>query len=186
MRCLKRNQRPFWYCLYVSSTELEDEYGNATGEVEITYSEPVKMLANISAATGQSQTEMFGNLDSYDKVIVTDDLNCPIDEHTVLFVDKEPEFAPVPVPPTPPTPAPDGEDDDDTGNDVQTDEEPRDTDQTEPVEPTGDEPEPEPEPTPEPEPEPEPHGPPLYDYIVKRVAKSLNSVSIAIRKVDVR
>lgn len=123
MRCLKRNERPFWYCLYNGETEVVDEYGNATGEPRPIYGEPVEMVANISSATGQSNTEMFGNLDSYDKVIVLCDMNCPIDEHTVLFIDKEPEF----------------------GFD----------------------------------------GIPLYDYIVKRVAKSLNSVSIAIRKVDV-
>ena len=123
MRCLKRNERSFWYCLYNDETEVIDEYGNATGEPNPIYDEPVEMEANISPATGQSNTEMFGNLDSYDKVIVSCDMNCPIDEHTVLFIDKEPEF----------------------GLD----------------------------------------GIPLYDYIVKRVAKSLNSISIAIRKVDV-
>ena len=138
MRCLKRNQRPFWYCLYESSTELEDEYGNKTGELQANYADSVQMYANISQATGQSNIEMFGNLDSYDKVIVTDDMNCPIDEHTVLFVDKEPEY-PV-ITPSVST----------STSEVQYDTE---------------------------------H--PKYDYIVKRVAKSLNSVSIAIRKVDV-
>ena len=123
MRCLKRNMRPFWYCLYSSASEAVDEYGNSTGQMDKLYAEAVMMTANISAATGQAQTEQFGNLDSYDKVIVTDDLDCPIDEHTVLFIDKEPEY---------------------DGNDS-----------------------------------------PLYDYIVKRVAKSLNSISIAVRKVDV-
>lgn len=34
---------------------------------------------------------MFGNLESYDKVLITDDMSCPIDENTVLFIDKEPE-----------------------------------------------------------------------------------------------
>jgi len=177
MRCLKRNYRPFHYCLYSVATEIVDENGNSTGEYEVTYEEPVLMYANISPASGQAQTEQFGNLDSYDKVIVTDDMSCPIDEHTVLFVDKEPEFAPIVVPDVP---TPSG------------------TDNIEPTEPItdgdadgdgGDEPEPEPEaePTPEPEPEPtpEPHGAPLYDYIVKRVAKSLNSISIAISKVKV-
>ena len=66
--------------------------------------------------------EQFGQFVSYDKVIVTDDMDCPIAEDTVLFVDKNPEYK---------------------------DEKP------------------------------------LYDYIVKRVAKSLNSISIAISKVNV-
>ena len=123
MRCLKRNMTPFWYCLYESSEDQYDEYGNLLPEPLVTYAEPVRMLANISAASGQAQTEMFGGLDSYDRVIVTADMDCPIDEHTVLFIDKEPE------------------------NSLS--------------------------------------GAPMYDYIVKRVAKSLNSISIAVRKVDV-
>ena len=123
MRCLKRNMTTFWYCLYESSEDQYDEYGNLLPEPRVTYAEPVQMMANISAATGQAQTEMFGGLDSYDKVIVTADMSCPIDEHTVLFIDKEPEH--------------------NLENGL------------------------------------------MYDYIVKRVAKSLNSISIAVRKVDV-
>lgn len=149
MRCLKRNQTKFWYCLYkndripgdtatpgdaVSGTSIVgddeeninyviDENGNHDGEIIPNYAEPILMLANISPATGQANVEQFGNLEDYDKVIVTDDTACPIDEDTVLFVDKEPEF----------------------------------NDDNEP----------------------------MFDYIVKRVSKSLNSVSIAISKVKV-
>ena len=56
------------------------------------YKPAVAMNANISAATGSAQVEQFGNFAGYDKVIVTDDLSCPIDENTVLFIDKEPQY----------------------------------------------------------------------------------------------
>ena len=135
MRCLRRNTRTFWYCLYDGSVDQYDAYGNLMPEPDIRYHDAVQMRANVSAATGQAQTEMFGDLDSYDRVIVTDDLNCPIDEHTVLFLDKEPEYPELPP--------------------------------EEPEEPEYD------------------TAHPIYDYIVKRVAKSLNSVSIAVRKVNV-
>lgn len=124
MRTLKRNQKKFWYCLYQDAEEIYDEYGNATGEYVPSYSEAQEMYANISPASGYAQTEQFGNLDSYDKVIVTDWMDCPIDENSVLFIDKEPE------------------------HDMSTDT-------------------------------------PLYDYTVRRVAKSLNSISIAVQKVNV-
>lgn len=124
MRALKRNQRKFWYCLYQDAEEIYDEYGNATGEYVPTYSEAQEMYANVSPASGYAQTEQFGNLDSYDKVIVTDWMGCPIDENSVLFIDKEPEH---------------------------------DTEE----------------------------GTPLFDYTVRRVAKSLNSISIAVQKVNV-
>ena len=145
MRCLKRNMTPFWYCLYESSEDQYDEYGNLLPEPLVTYAEPVQMMANISAATGQAQTEMFGGLDSYDKVIVTADMGCPIDEHTVLFIDKEPEYTPVT-----------------TYEYVQGESASQDDELVEVT-----------------------HLLPKYDYLVKRVAKSLNSISIAVRKVDV-
>lgn len=138
MRCLKRNQRPFYYCLYKEEIPILDDYGNETGQTIVVYDEAVEMMANISQATGQSNTEQFGNLENYDKVIVTDDLNCPIDENSVLFIDKEPEY--------------------------------KEADYNEAtaitfVESTVQV--------------------PVYDYIVRRVAKSLNSISIAVSKVKV-
>lgn len=123
MRTLERNKTAFHYCLYLRKEDVVDTGGYELGEKQVVYDAPVEMKANISAATGQSQVEQFGNFISYDKVIVTDDMTCPIDENSVLFIDKQPEF-----------------DEDDN---------------------------------------------PLYDYIVKRVAKSLNSISIAVSKVTV-
>lgn len=122
MRTLERNKSPFWYLLYDRKEPVKDEYGNETGEEQVFYKDAVSMKANISAATGSAQVEQFGNFAGYDKVIVTDDVSCPIDENTVLFIDKEPEYA---------------------------------------------------------------DGKPLYDYIVRRVAKSLNSISYAVSKVEV-
>ncbi len=118
-----RNDSPFYYCLYSDKIPIVDEYGNESGENRVVYEEPVKMYANISPASGAAQTEQFGNLENYDKVIVTRDMDCPIDENSVLFIDKEPEYS---------------LDDD-----------------------------------------------PIYDYTVRRVAKSKNSISIAVRKVNV-
>jgi len=118
VKCLKRNKRPFWYALYGVETESQDADGNYTGETEIGYSAPVKVKANISPATGQSNLEMFGNLTDYDRVIVTDDVNIPIDENSVLWIDADPQNG-------------------------------------------------------------------VHNYTVRRVARSLNSVAIAVRKVDV-
>lgn len=95
MRELKRNMRKFWYCLYKGEAELIGSDGLRTGEKVILYELPVEMKANISPATGQSNTEQFGNLENYDKVIVTATMDCPITESTVLFVDREPEYTEV-------------------------------------------------------------------------------------------
>jgi hypothetical protein len=123
MRTMERNKVSFWYLLFDRKVAITDDEGNESGEHTVLYKDAVQMKANVSAATGAAQVEQFGNFISYDKVIVIDDLSCPIDENSVLFIDKEPEYA---------------ED-----------------------------------------------GTPLYDYLVKRVAKSLNSISIAVSKVTV-
>ena len=122
MKILERNKMAFWYQLDDRKEIVEDEYGNETGS-RLIYKPAVKLRANVSSATGTAQIEQFGNFAGYDKVIVTDDLACPIDENSILFVDKMPEYS---------------ED-----------------------------------------------GTPLYDYVVKRVAKSLNAIAYAIQKVNV-
>jgi hypothetical protein len=121
-----RNKASFYYASYIGETEIADEYGNSTGEYSLTYEKPIKMLGNVSAAQGEMQNRQFGESESYDKVIVLDDRNTPINEYSILWVDTLPHL----------------------NKDGSTD-------------------------TP-------------HDYIVKKVARSLNGVSIAISKVDVK
>lgn len=122
MRCLNRNKKKFYYALYNSRDAVTetDEWGNViqTGEYAIGYSAPIASYGNFSPATGTVVAELFGALDGYDKVLTLENPSTPIDEYSVLWVD-------------------------------------RDTSQ--------------------------PH-----DYVVKKVARSLNSVSIAISKVTVQ
>mgnify|MGYP000877801248 CR=1 FL=1 len=117
MRTLERNKQRLKYALYEGREEIKDEYGNRTGEYAITYGDPVEMKANVSAARGESSTRQFGDTENYDKVIVTDALDCPVDENSILWID-----------------------------DLEAE---------------------------------------SYDYIVKKVARSLNSVSYAVSKVSV-
>lgn len=126
MRCMVRNKSTFYYASYIGETEIADEYGNKTGEYEVSYSKPIKTLGNVSAAQGEVQNRQFGESESYDKVIVLGDRNAPIDEHSILWVDTLPHL----------------------NADGSTD-------------------------TP-------------HDYIVRKVARSLNGVSIAISKVIVK
>ena len=125
MRCIVRNKSKFYCASYIGETEIIDEYGNATGEYDVSYSDPNQCFGNISAAQGEMQSRQFGESESYDKVIVLDDVNAPINEHSILWVDTLPHL----------------------NEDGSTD-------------------------TP-------------HDYTVKKVARSLNGLSIAIRKVRV-
>ena len=125
MRSMVRNKSTFYYASYIGETEIQDKDGNATGEYSVSYGNPIKCKGNVSAAQGEMQSRQFGESESYDKVIVLDDRNTPIDEYSLLWVDTLPHL----------------------NEDGSTD-------------------------TP-------------HDYVVRRVAKSLNGVSIAIGKVDV-
>lgn len=126
MRCMTRNKTTFYYASYIKETEIADGFSNGTGEYDITYSNPIKVSGNVSAAQGEIQNRQFGESESYDKVIVLNDRNTPIDEYAILWVDTLPHL----------------------NEDGSTD-------------------------TP-------------HDYIVRKIARSLNGVSIAISKVDVK
>ena len=133
MKCMERNKVRFFYALYMGKQEITDEYGNATGQYEVTHSYPIECYGNVSAAKGETQSRQFGENEAYDKVIVLDNLSPNIDEYSVLWIDTMPEL-------------------DKEGNLA--------LDENEEII------------TP-------------YDYIVKKVARSLNSVSIAVSKVKV-
>jgi hypothetical protein len=123
---MTRNKIRIYYANYRDKIPIKDEYGNRTGEYEVTYGNPVAVMANVSAARGEATTRQFGDDESYDRVIVLDDPKFPIAVTSILWIDTTPEIA----------------------EDGSTD-------------------------TP-------------HDYIVKQVAPSLNSVSIAVSKVNVR
>ena len=123
MKTLKRNCRKFFYALYTSKEEVYDSDGYRTGEHGKNYGEPVAMVANISPARGTADLQIFGENLNYTRTICTDDVNCPITEESILWIDKEPC--------------------DHLGN-------------------------------------PYPH-----NYVVTQIAKSINSIVYAIRKVDV-
>ena len=125
MRTLARNKVRIYYANYHDKNPLLDEYGNLTGEYEISYTNPMEVCANVSAARGESTTRQFGDDVRYDRIIVLDDPGFPIAETSVLWIDTRPEIKADGTTDTP------------------------------------------------------------YDYIVKQVATSLNSVSIAVSKVSV-
>lgn len=120
------NQSPVWYAHIASKEPRQDEYGNKTGEYDLTYTEPIQTYANISPARGEYDVRQFGELGRYDKVLIADDTD--IKEGCILWIDSLSNGA-IPV-------DPDGE-------------------------------------------------PVMHDYEVTKVAPSLNSVLIAVRKVNV-
>lgn len=153
MRTLIINKQRLFYALFVGREPAVDAKGRKTGEYVKTYSLPTQIEMNVSPARGMAEHDMFGvNLD-YDRTMVTDDLDCPIDEHTAVWIFDNPKVAA-------------------TAEVVSLD------DETIPIEGEsttfgG-------------------YGVMLngalvpYNYIVTRVAKSLNHITYALREVDVR
>ena len=133
MKLLRRNIRPVWYCLYKRTEDLKNSDGRFTGEKNIIYDEPVEILCNVSPASGYIQNYMFGLLEEYDKIMITDDINCPISESTVLFIDKVPEFIEKKK----------------KNKELEWD------------------------------------SSPIYDYVVRRISKSLNHITYVVKKVSV-
>ena len=90
MRSLVRNKQKIYYALQTTETEIRDEYGNITGESKLSYSEPVEYHINVSAARGTADLEQFGINENYTKTMVTNDMSCPINETSRLWIGKEP------------------------------------------------------------------------------------------------
>lgn len=89
MQCLARDRQDVYISLYESKEEIKDEQGRYTGEFTIKRSDPIKVSANVSAARGAVQTEVFGQLLNYDRTVIIDNPNFEIEETAVLWIDKD-------------------------------------------------------------------------------------------------
>ena len=98
MRSLTRNKQRIFYSLYTGKQEVRDEWGNLVSEPVLTYDAPVEYYINVSAARGTADVEQFGINTAYTKTMVTNDLTCPIDETTRLWIGREPTDNGVEVP----------------------------------------------------------------------------------------
>lgn len=119
MRSLERNKQSVYYANLTRATPILDEYGNETGQFQTHYTKPVELRINVSAARGETYLRQFGDSLEYDRVLVTSDMNVPITESSVVWIDESDTRKP-------------------------------------------------------------------HNYVVKAIARGLNSVSYAIKRVDVR
>lgn len=106
MRSLKKNQQSLYYATYsgeiktyqrdeagniiyaeVDGEKIQIELGTAAG-----YNHPVLFNANISTGRGNAQEEVFGSNVDYTRTIFTTDMNCPIDELSLIWIENEPKY----------------------------------------------------------------------------------------------
>lgn len=88
MRNLKRNQQKLYYSLYKDKVQIIDDDGYETGDYKTGYDNPVLFYANISAARGSSDADMFGINLSYEKTICTCDMDLQITDGTLIWDSK--------------------------------------------------------------------------------------------------
>ena len=93
MNLMYINTRYISHALYEGRGDpILDDDGYRTGEREVIYSDPVRIKVNASAVVGgETLVAAFGTVDNYDLVVVTDDMSCPIDEHSVLWINTDPD-----------------------------------------------------------------------------------------------
>lgn len=87
MKLLARNKTTIKYALYEGKEVVTDEHGYKTGQMKRNYSTPVEYKCYVTAARGEAQEDMFGVNLNYQKTLVAD-LKCPIDENSILWIDK--------------------------------------------------------------------------------------------------
>lgn len=92
MRSMERNKQSIFYALYNDKTPILDDDGNETGDYTSGYSNPVPYKIRVSPNKGENSEQAFGKLLDYDRVLSTSDHGFPIDEFSVLWIDKAPDF----------------------------------------------------------------------------------------------
>lgn len=106
MRSLRKNQQKLWYSTYAGQITIYERDKN--GEIifdeidgekiprikseQAGYNNPVSFYANISAAKGISDSEVFGVSLEYTKTISTCDMTLPISETSLIWYEAEPKY----------------------------------------------------------------------------------------------
>lgn len=88
MRTLIRNKQTIHYKNYSSASAATDSYGLLTGEDAVSYGDLTKIQCYVSPASGLASQQIFGIETNYSKVILTDDMNCGLDEYSIVWIDK--------------------------------------------------------------------------------------------------
>ena len=82
------DKRPLWYSNPVGGkTPVVDEWGNETGETSQTWSEPAKLMLNVSPPTGSAEANPFGAFTDYSYVVSSSSKkrNTPLYEGTHVW-----------------------------------------------------------------------------------------------------
>ena len=93
MKALRRNKRPVYYAMYEGVTEQTRD-GLYTGGREKHYGDATLLMMDVGASrtaygfvSSVVQMDYFGLDKPYSKVALCDDIDCPITEETIIWLD---------------------------------------------------------------------------------------------------
>lgn len=108
MRALRKNMQKMWYSLYESDKQSykRDKDGEIVyvtidgdavpvenAERKVGYSKPIEFWANIAGNRGEAQAAAFGvSVGDYDATLYFPKGKFPIDEHSLIWYDHEPDL----------------------------------------------------------------------------------------------
>ena len=87
MRCLDRDKQWVLISFFVEKRACRDEQGRLTGRHEIVRSDPIPCLLSVSASKGTAESSPFGIDLDYDKTIIIEDVDIPVSESCVFWID---------------------------------------------------------------------------------------------------
>lgn len=100
MVSMEINKDVIWYSTLLKGEKepVLDRHGLMTGEYRQRYSEPVSLRVALSeniglnslTAQGVAELRAYGVTTNYTHRLITEDLNCPIDEESILWHDHDP------------------------------------------------------------------------------------------------
>lgn len=93
----ERNKRVVYVRINEGEEPVLDSDGYETGETRMVYGKPIKLRMNVSEAKSRmdrlgstTYIDPYGLELGYNKVLVTCDMSCPIQEDSVMYIDKMP------------------------------------------------------------------------------------------------
>lgn len=99
MHTQNRNKQDLWYSLKIRTEEVRDEQtGLLTGEHRVIYAEPVETRMSMSISSGANNLgsqgmvtlDPYGITTAYTHRMVTHDMNCPINEESLIWIGRTP------------------------------------------------------------------------------------------------
>lgn len=106
MVSMEINKSTIWYANFTGKEPILDENGHRTGEFRMGYTTPTPIRVALSesiglnnlTAQGTADLRAYGVTTNYTHRMITEDMDCPINEESIIWHDRDPGDNPYDVP----------------------------------------------------------------------------------------